>query len=361
MINSDITIIRLSARAVNAPLAIPIQTAVGTVGSAPLVLIDIETNAGITGHAWIFAYTQLCLKPLLEMVKNLAGFVEGKTLSPVTLSQQIDNAFLLVGHTGLLRMASSGIDMALWDAASKAVKLPLVKTLGGAPGKIKVYDSHSMDGVKLAAERAVQTLEDGFGALKTKIGYATLEEDIAVIRAIKAATQDRVSIMVDYNQSQNVPEAIRRSRALEKEDIFWIEEPTRQYDYIGHAKITSATSLPIQMGENWLGTDEMLKCLDANACDLAMTDIMKIGGVTGWIKAAALAEQCNIPLSSHLFQEFSAHMLAVTPTADWLERMDIASTILDSSLSFKDGKAIISDEPGVGFTWKESAIAKYQI
>lgn len=361
MNRSDITLTRLRARAVNAPLQIPIQTAVGTVASAPLVLIDVETSAGITGHAWLFSYTPLCLKPLQEMVKSLSGMIEGKTLAPAALAQQIDEAFLLVGHTGLLRMATAGIDMALWDALAKSVQLPLYRLLGGTKRSLKAYDSHSMDGIELAAERAQRSVADGFSALKTKIGYPTLEQDLAVIRAIKTATQDKIRVMVDYNQSLNVPEGIRRSLALEKEGVVWIEEPTRQYDYVGHAHITSSTTLPIQMGENWLGTDEMSKCLDANACDLGMADIMKIGGVTGWQKASAIAESKNIPLSSHLFQEFSAHVLSVSPTADWLERMDIASTILDSSLSFEKGQAVVSDEPGVGFNWKESEIEKYAV
>ncbi|MFZ4213592.1 enolase C-terminal domain-like protein [Pantoea endophytica] len=361
MNNSDIILTRLRARAVNAPLQIPIQTAVGTVASAPLVLIDVETNAGITGHAWLFSYTPLCLKPLQEMVKNLSGMIEGKPLAPTALAQHFENAFLLVGHTGLLRMATAGIDMALWDALAKSVQLPLYRLMGGTKQTLKAYDSHSMDGIELAAERAQRSVADGFGTLKTKIGYPTLEQDLAVIRAIKTATQDRIDVMVDYNQSLTVSEATRRSLALEKEGVVWIEEPTLQYDYAGHAQISASTTLPIQMGENWLGTDEMIKCLDAHACDLGMTDIMKIGGVTGWGKASAIAESKKIPLSSHLFQEFSAHLLSVSPTADWLERMDIASTILDSSLSFEKGWAIISDEPGAGFSWKESEIDKYAI
>lgn len=361
MIRSDITLTRVRARAVNAPLQIPIKTAVGTVASAPLVLIDAETNAGITGRAWLFAYTPLCLKPLQEMVKNLSGMIEGKSLAPAAITHHFETAFLLVGHTGLLRMATAGIDMALWDALAKSVQLPLYRLLGGTKRSLKAYDSHSMDGIELAAARAQRSVADGFSALKTKIGYQTLEQDLAVIRAIKTATQNRIDVMVDYNQSLTVQEGIRRSQALEKEGLVWIEEPTRQYDYLGHAKITASTTLPIQMGENWLGTDEMSKCLDANACDMGMADIMKIGGVTGWQKASAIAESKNIPLSSHLFQEFSAHLLSVSPTAEWLERMDIAATILDSSLRFEKGKAIVSDEPGAGFQWKESDIEKYAI
>jgi mandelate racemase len=178
-----------------------------------------------------------------------------------------------------------------------------------------------MDGVQLATQRAVLAADAGFTAVKTKIGYATIEEDLAVIRSIRSATEGKIGIMVDYNQSLNVPEAIRRARILDGEDLIWIEEPTLENDYAGHHRIGAAIKTPIQMGENWLGFKEMNSSLEANASAFGMIDIMKIGGVTGWQRAAALGLLKGIPLSSHLFQEFSAHMLAVTPTAHWLERL----------------------------------------
>ena len=113
------------------------------------------------------------------------------------------------------------------------------------------------------------------------------------------------------------------------------------------------------MGENWCGPDEMTKALDAGACDLAMPDAMKIGGVTGWLRAAAIAQTRGIPMSSHIFQEVSAHLLAVTPTAHWLERMDLAGPILASPLRFDGGVAQPSHEPGSGVTWNEDAVARY--
>lgn len=361
MSSPEVKITKLQARAVNAPLAIPIQTAVGTVSTAPLVLIDIYTNAGVTGHSWIFSYTPLCLKPLQFLVKSLSAFTDNKDLSPVAVSNNIENSFLLLGNTGLLRMASAGIDMAIWDALAKVNNQPLFRILGGEATAIRTYDSHSMDGKHLATERAVKSYEEGYRALKTKIGYKTLEEDLEVISAIRSATNNEMTIMVDYNQSQSVPEAIRRIKSLESEAVYWVEEPTKQFDYEGHAKINASSRLPVQMGENWLGHREMSLCLESKACDLAMADIMKIGGVTGWLKASALAERHNIPLSSHLFQEFSAHMLSVTANADWLERMDIASSILDSSIILDNGYAKPSEEIGAGFSWKESEIQKYLV
>lgn len=164
---------------------------------------------------------------------------------------------------------------------------------------------------------------------------------------------------MDYNQSLSVAEAIRRGKALEGEGIGWIEEPTRQEDYLGHARIRHAITVPVQMGENWFGIDEMTKALDAGAAALAMPDAMKIGGVTGWLRAAALAQSRGIPMSSHIFQEVSCHLLAVTPTAHLLERMDLAAPILEQPLRFEAGCAVIPDQPGVGIRWDEAAVARY--
>lgn len=356
-----IRIKNIKVRAVNVPLEYPVRTAVGIVAVSPLVLIDLETDAGITGSAYLFAYIPAALRPLAQTVQELGVMVQNEPLAPVELARLFDLRLRLIGNTGLLKMAASGIDMAAWDALAKSMNMPLATLLGGVTRPIRAYDSHAMDGEKLAAERAQRAAKAGFAAVKTKIGYATLEEDIAVINAIRRATEGRVEIMVDYNQSLTVPEAIRRGRALAQAGVFWVEEPTLQSDYAGYAMIRAAMTMPVQMGENWFGTDEMVKALDAGACSFGMVDIMKIGGVTGWLAASGIAQQRGLPLSSHLFQEFSAHLLAVTPTADWLERLDIAGPILEPQLKFIEGMAIMGEAPGAGIIWREDMIKTYQL
>ncbi|MGC5799645.1 enolase C-terminal domain-like protein [Sphingomonas sp. NFX23] len=351
----------IRARAVDVPLEYPVKTAVGLVASSPLVLIDVETTDGVIGSAYLFAYIKPALKPLAETVDALAPIVIGQPLAPIEIDRLIEQRLRLVGHTGLFRMASAGIDMAIWDALAKQQKQPLYALLGAQARPIRTYDSHSMDGIALATKRAAQAAERGFTGLKTKIGYANVEEDVAVIRAIRAEAGDTMGIMADYNQSLDVPEAIRRGRVLDDENLIWLEEPTIERDYAGHARIGHAIRTPIQMGENWLGVTEMNWAIDAQACAFGMLDIMKIGGVTGWQRAASLALLKGLPLSSHLFQEFSAHLLAATPTAHWLERLDIAGPILEPLLTFKDGFAHLAEQPGAGIVWREDAIAKYSV
>lgn len=332
---SQVKITGLKSRAVNVPLTYPIHTAVGTVATAPLVLLDLTTDAGVTGHAYLFAYTPLALKPLKQTVDEVARLIIDQPLAPVDIEHALSKRFCLLGFTGLIRMAAAGIDMAAWDALAKSRDVPLAVLLGGSLGTIRSYDSHSMDGEALATSRAVDAAEAGFRGAKTKIGYATLAEDLRVVRSIRKAVGDDFSIMVDYNQSLNVPEAIRRSLALQDEGVTWIEEPTLQHDYEGHAKIRQALNTPIQIGENWFGPEEMFKALNAGASDLAMLDAMKIGGVTSWLRASALAQQFGLPLSSHLFQESAPtcwpHRLMPTGWSDWTSQVPYLSLCSRSS------------------------------
>jgi mandelate racemase len=351
----------LRARAVNVPLEYPVRTSIGIVATSPLVLIDLETDQGLVGRSYVFTYTPLALKSTKEMVIALADVIAGQALAPYEIGRLLKGRFRLIGNSGIVKIACAGIDMAAWDGLAQLHQKPLVELLGGSRKPIPSYDSHSMDGERVGSERAARAVEQGFRAIKIKIGYPGVEEDLRMVRAIRNVIGDSVELMVDYNQSLSVPEAISRGRHLAAESVAWIEEPTAQEDYAGHAKIRSEISAPVQMGENWFGPDEMHKAISAGAVDLVMPDAMKIGGVSGWLEASALANAHGLPMSSHIFQEISCHLMAVTPTAHWLEKMDLAGPILKQPLQFENGMAIIPDMPGTGIEWNEQAVRQYLV
>ncbi len=357
---SELKIKGVRARAVNVPLEYPVRTSVGVVATSPLVLIDLETSVGVTGRSYVFTYTPLALAATRCLVETLGSAIVGRPVAPLDIDAYFAGRLRLLGKTGMTAMACAGLDMALWDALAVHQGVPLVTLLGGTPKQIPAYDSHSMDGQEVGVLRARKSVSQGFRAIKTKIGYPTLERDLEVVRALRQAIGQGVELMADYNQGLTVPEAARRIRALADEGISWIEEPTIQEDLAGHARLRSA-GLPIQMGENWCGPEQMQLALAAGACDLAMPDAMKIGGVTGWMRAAALGQAAGIPMSSHIFQEVSAHLLSVTPTAHWLERMDLAGPVLDGGLRFEEGFAKCPELPGTGIAWNERAVAQYAL
>jgi mandelate racemase len=265
----------------------------------------------------------------------------------------------LLGTQGLVGIAIAAIDMALWDALARSHKTSLARLLGGVEKQIQVYGAVGYDGVRDSAAVAEQWAKRGFTGVKAKIGYPHVGEDVAVIRAIRHAVGPKTAIMVDYNQSLTPAEAVQRLRVLDDEGLVWIEEPTLAHDYQGHALIARETRTPIQCGENWWGAQDLRHAIDARASDYVMPDVMKIGGVTGWMRAAALAEAHRIPVSNHLWPEISAQLLSVTPTAHWLEYADWWNPILAEPLRIENGITVTNETLGTGVSWNETAVMRF--
>jgi mandelate racemase len=353
-----LTIREMKVRAVDAPLLRPLRTAAGNIPSAPLLLIDIQTEQGVVGRAYIFAYTRTVLAPLARLGQEIAPELAGQAVAPALQMQAFERRFRLLGRQGLLGMLLAGIDMALWDALGRAADCPVVRLLGGEPAALPAYDSFGIVDPR-ADERAIrQSLERGFRAIKIKLGDGDLAKDAATVAAVRAIIGPGIALMVDYNQSLDVPEALRRIACLAAHDIAWVEEPVPAEDIHGHARVRAASSVPVQTGENWWFPRDMANAIAAGASDYAMLDVMKIGGVTGWLRAAGQAEAASLPVSSHVFVEASAHLLPATPTGHWLEYLDTAGAILAEPLAVVDGR-VTATGPGLGMTWDERAVARF--
>jgi mandelate racemase len=362
LVNASALKIRsLRATPVNVPLARPHPTASGVVGSAPLVLLDLETDQGLTGHAYVFCYTPIALKPIADLMESLLPLIQGDVVAPRALASKLQGRFMLLGPQGLTGIAMAAIDMAAWDLLAKAAGVSLTRLLGGEAIPIPAYHSLGMAGPEGAAQEAAESIGLGFRCVKFKVGYPHVEQDRAVIRAARSAAGGDLQVMVDYNQSLSVPEAIRRVHLLEEEALVWVEEPTRADDFAGHARIAAECRTPIQAGENLWGPNDLTKSLSARASDFIMLDLMKIGGITGWLRAASQTEAAGLPVSSHLFPELSVQLLAVCPQAHWLEYQDWAAPILQRPLELKDGCALPQTEAGCGLAWDKDAVEHYRL
>lgn len=363
MSNDRLTIKSFRVRAVHVPMKRPLATAGGAIEFVPLVTLDLETEQGFIGRGYNFTVTPLALKATASLIQEMLTAVKGDAVAPFNIEQKLQKRFRLLGIQGLVYVAFSTIDMAAWDALAQARGVPLATLLGGEIRPIKAYNSCGLGlmGKEKVAAQAIEFLENGFQAMKIRLGYASVREDIEVVRAVRKAVGDTITLMSDYNQGLTPTEALVRCRALDDEGLHWIEEPILADDYAGNALIADNTKTPIQIGENFWGPHDMQKALAAKACDYAMPDLMRIGGVSGWMRSAALAESAGMPMSSHLFPEISAHLLAVTPTCHWLEYVDWAAPILAEPIQIKDGHAIIPDRPGNGMVWDEAALSKYSV
>jgi mandelate racemase len=361
---ASLTVRAIRAVGVDVPMTYVLGTSRATITTAPLLLIDLETEEGVTGRAYLFCYLRAAAPAIAGILAEIERQVKGAPVDPPALWDQLAKRFTLIGVQGIVRMAMAGLDMAAWDALAIAAGLPLAAFVGGAPkAAVLAYNSCGLGlrAPEQVAGEAEKLLSGGFRAIKLRLGYPTLQEDLAAVRAIRKRIGDGIALMVDYNQALDLPEALRRGRALDDEDICWIEEPIRHDDYAGCTALRQALRTPLQIGENFSLPPSMETALAAGASTYVMPDLERIGGVTGWRQAAALAERHGIKMSSHLFPEVSAHLLTATPTSHFLEYVDWADRIVCDPLRIVDGKAVAPDRPGNGLEWNQNAVARYRM
>jgi mandelate racemase len=365
-----LTIRAVRTVAVHVPMKRALGTSARRINVAPLVLVDVETEEAITGRAYVFCYLPSATAAVEAIVREAAERVAGDRVAPVDLNAKLSRHFRLLGVRGVVTMALAGVDAACWDALAVAAGVPLVELLGGTVRSVRAYNSNglsiresgsgSRDSFALADEAEELLEEGGFNAVKLRLGYPDAAEDVAALKAVRTRVPEGTVVMADYNQALTVAEALQRGRALDEQGLAWIEEPIRHDDYAGNAALARELATPIQIGENFDGPYAMADALAAHACDYAMPDFARIGGVSGWLEAAALAQAAGIEMSSHLYPEFSAHLLAATPTCHWLEYVDWASPILEEPLEIRDGQAIIPTRPGAGIRWDDDAVDRYR-
>ena len=358
-----LTVRAIRAVGVEVPMTYALGTSRGVITKAPLLLIDLETEEGVTGRSYLWCYFPAAMPAIASILEEVLRMVKGERVAPVDLWARLAERFALIGVQGIVRMAMAGFDMAAWDALAQAAGLPLATLLGGAPKRIPAYNSCGlglMTSPVEVADEAEKLIAGGFRAVKLRLGYPTLQEDLAALRAVKKRVGDGIAVMVDYNQALGLVAALERGRALDQENIYWLEEPIRHDDYAGYATLARELATPIQIGENFSESTAMALALAAGACDYVMPDLERIGGVTGWQRAAALAATHRIAMSSHLFPEISVHLLAATPTCHFLEYVDWADTIAAEPLRIVDGFAVAPDRPGNGLAWNQKAVEKYR-
>jgi len=355
-----VKITSVRATPVLAPIGRPIRTASGSIERFPLVLVDVVTDAGLEGRAYAQAYLPELLHALTETVVGLGAMLRGLPLWPRDLHAQLVRRCRLIGTKGLLGMAFGALDMAVWDAWAKARGEPLARSLGAALRPLRAYHSvglYDASSVHVVAEEA---LSGGFAGLKIKLGFPTLKEDLAAVHAARRALGPDLALMVDYNQSLSVAQALVRCRALDGEGLEWIEEPVTADDLAGCARIAASVATPIQIGENFNGPAELRAAMEAQAMDLVMPDPQFIHGVTGWLQAVSLASAAGLPVSSHLFVEASAQLLCATPSAHWIEVLDAAGGLRSQPLTLHQGFLIPFDAPGLGIEWREDLVERHR-
>jgi len=362
MAHATLTLKSIAARPVVLKLKRPVVARIATITDWPLILIDLYTQEGVIGRSYLEPYIVKSMRYLVPALHDLGEMLSGRRLAPVELYEAGRKSLQFVGYEGLSMIAVAGIDMAAWDALARAAGVPLCVLLGGSVGAVPAYNSNGL-WLKPPAEVAREAVElrdeGGFKGLKLRLGRERVADDLATIAAVREAVGTDMNLMIDFNQGLHFGEALERCHAIDDLGLAWIEEPIVYDNLEGYARLTADLKTPIQIGENFYGPRALHQALQMKACDYVMPDFMRIGGVTGWQRAAAIAAAAGIPISTHLYPEVAAHVMRVTETAHWLEWQDWADPILQQPYAMKDGKLHVPDRPGIGLEWDEKVVAAH--
>lgn len=334
----------------------------------PVIVLRLRTDSGIEGIG-VTIYGGAMTGSLRLAVEELAAIAVGE--DPLRIENIIAKLRRAAGDScgpgGVFTLALSAIDIALWDIKGKALDQPLWKLLGGHRDRVATYASGSLrrgltdDQAQRAARRLVQK---GFRAMKTQMalpGDPTPADEIRRVRAVREAIGPDIKLMCDINQRWRPEQAIDMGRRVEDVGLFWLEDVTAADDYPGLARVTAALKTPVAGGEYLWGIVPFRHMIEARSVDIIMIDILRVGGVSQWMKVAAMAEAFNLPVVSHVMPEILAHVVAACPNGLTVEYMPWMLKLYEETPEIENGELVLPDKPGLGLEFDEKAVAAFKV
>lgn len=333
----------------------------------PVMVARIITDAGVEGIGHTFTLNPEFQRSLGAMVRELGDLMIGE--DPLRIEQLCSKMLYpanFVGPGGLLNIAATAVDVALWDIMGKQTGQPLWRLLGGFSDRVRTYQSDMALGSRpdVLQRQAADLIAQGHRAIKMRPNqerHGRVEQVVARVRAVREAIGYNVDLMYDVNQNWTPSRAIRAGRALEEFELFWLEDPTTMHDIEGQAAVAQALDVPICSGEYHYEPVSLLRLLKARAVDYLMVDLCRMGGITQFRKAAVIAEAFGTPVASHLIPEILAHCIAAVPNGLIVEWVGWSSALFDGLPVLADGMLQLSDRPGHGLTLREDVVKKYRV
>lgn len=362
---SGTAITDVTASLLSIPLDEPLVTAAFPIPAIDTALVQVRTADGHEGVAWSFAFGRGRVASVIRLVEDLAELAIGADATETeALWARMSKAVGFIGQRGVAALAMSTIDTACWDIKGKAAGLPVHRLLGGSRRRIEVYASQGLwldrSRERLAAD-AEALVAAGFRAVKMRAGLADPAEDVARVRTVREAIGPDVGLMVDANQAWDLKQTLRMAEAFEEFDLLWLEEPMPFSQVTDYAAVREAIPMPLCTGESNYLKDEIRTLADRRAADIVMPDLMRMAGVTEWVKAAHLCEGFGLPVTPHLFMEHSAHLACATPNSVWQEYQPWWQPIMAEPVEVVDGCIELSDDPGFGIELSPSAVDAYRV
>ena len=335
----------------------------------PIVILRVGTDDGIEGIAVTF-YGGAMTRSLKAAVDDLGALTIGE--DPLRLEAIIAKLRAAAGGSGpggMFTLALAAIDIALWDIRGKALNQPLWKLLGGAHQRVATYASGSLrrnlslDEVVTAAGKLK---EKGFREAKMQLALpspTTPAKEVERAKAVREALRPDMRLMCDINQRWRPEEAIDIGRRVEDAGVglFWLEDVTTHDDYAGIARVNAALTTPICGGELVYGIVPFRHMIEARSVDYVMIDLIRVGGITQWMKVAGMAEAFNLPVVSHVIPEIHSHLVAAVPNGLTVEFMGWMLRLFEGTATFDNGELVLSDRPGLGLTFSQEAINRFAV
>ncbi|MET7429882.1 mandelate racemase/muconate lactonizing enzyme family protein [Streptomyces flaveolus] len=356
--------LRLSSVAL--PLAAPISDAKVFTGrqkpmtEVAVLFVEIATEQGHEGIG--FSYSKRAGGPgQFAHAREIAEQVIGEDPSDIArIWTKLVWAGASVGRSGLATQAIAAFDVALWDLKAKRAGLPLAKLLGAHRDSVRCYNTSGgflHVPTEQVLDNAAASLGNGIGGIKIKVGHPDSRYDLARLTAVRERIGDDTALMVDANQQWDRATAQRMGRALEEFGLVWIEEPLDAYDVQGHAALAASLDTPVATGEMLSSVAEHAELIRQRAADVIQPDAPRIGGITQFLKLAALAEQHHVQLAPHFAMEIHLHLAAAYPIEPWVEHFDWLEPLFNERTTIRDGRMHLSARPGLGVTLTDQARA----
>ncbi|MBM4448563.1 MAG: mandelate racemase/muconate lactonizing enzyme family protein [Chloroflexi bacterium] len=351
---------------VSTPLSIPLKWPFISgivVNRANPVIVQLFTDEGLEGIGLAFTWNDQRVKSLLACIDDLKPTIVGQDVFRWAEAwQKLWQDTRWMGHQGYPVYALSAIDTALWDLRGKAAGLPVARLLGGYRDEVPAYASHLLFlnwSIDQLQKDAAALVAQGFRAMKMNMGDNPPGVDLERLRVVREAVGDDIDILVDVNWAWTVPHAIQMGREMEKYHVYWLEDPLPSNDPADWALVASALDLKIAGGETLTSKYDFRRVIEHKALDVLMPDLQRVGGVTEWMKVATMAQAWDLPVASHVFHEFSAHLVAAIPNGLTVEYMPWWDFLYQEPLPIKNGYIRIPDKPGFGLELNPEMVKKY--
>lgn len=362
--NDSIAWVRVSS--VFLPLKNPISDAKVLTGrqkpmtEIAILFAEIETRDGHSGIG--FSYSKRAGGPgQFAHAQEIAPALIGENPSDIgKLWDKLAWAGASVGRSGLSTQAIGAFDVALWDLKAKRANLPLAKLLGAHRDSVQCYNTSGgflHTPLEQLLENTTLSREKGIGGIKLKVGQPDRKLDLHRVDTVRKHLGDDFPLMVDANQQWDRPTAQRMCRTLEQYNLIWIEEPLDAYDFEGHAALAAQFDTPIATGEMLTSAAEHWDLIRHRSADYIMPDAPRVGGITPFLKVAALAEHAGVLLAPHFAMELHVHLAAAFPREPWVEHFEWLEPLFNERLQIKDGRMLVPTLPGIGVSMSEQVKA----